>query len=170
MLKLKLEKRQMMMIGFGLIVVVAVLSVVFFYLPAINSSNKILFETEKLKKDILIAKDFTESQNKAQRKGRLISQQEIALAMDEITRAGEVQNINFVSIEPLEIEEGVNSKYHRLPIELKLVSHYKEIGQYMEALGQLNESIVSISSFIIDRDEDILPLVKTKMLVEVYIE
>ena len=49
-------------------------------------------------------------------------------------------------------------------------SQYQELGKYLEALGNLEDSIVSVESFNINRDKKILPLVKTDMIVEVFLK
>jgi len=102
-------------------------------------------------------------------KRSLPTQEGISIAIDELTRRGRTLGINFISISPQKIEEVQGLPYRLLPICMELESRYEEFGRFLGALEELGESVVTIESFEIERDERVLPKVRTKLVAEMYL-
>lgn len=102
-------------------------------------------------------------------KRSLPTQEEISIAIDELTKRGRDLGINFISISPQRIEEVQDLPYGLLPIPMELESGYEGLGRFLGALEGLEASVVTIGSFEIERDERILPKVRTKLVAEMYI-
>ena len=90
--------------------------------------------------------------------------------MDEITKIGKAFNINFFSISPRDPEDIKDSASQRLPVFIESESEYKDFGLFLGALADLKESIVTIRSFKMTRDEAILPQLRSKLVIDLYLK
>lgn len=119
---------------------------------------------------LAVSRAEVESARKLQCNGPLLSRAEISLAMDEITRAGKAFNINFISISPQDAEDIKDSTSQRLPVAIESESEYKDFGLFLGALANLKESIVTIRNFKMTRDEAILPRIRSKLGIDLYLK
>lgn len=102
--------------------------------------------------------------------GTLLRKEEISLAMDEMTRAGQSFDISFVSISPREAEAVPGLSCRRLPIQMNVRSQYKDFGTFLGALEKLKRGVVVPRQFVISRDEARPSYIDSEMLVDVYVK
>lgn len=96
----------------------------------------------------------------------LPTQKELPLVMDEMTELGKSLGIDFRSIRPGEI--GTDSSGSLVvPVEMTVVSTYKELGQFIGALAALKRGLVVVDSFGIGRDQALLPRLQCHLRVKV---
>ena len=95
----------------------------------------------------------------------LPSQEELSWVMDEVTETGKGLGIDFRSIHPEAIQKAP-SGYSFMPVEMKLESSYKELGQFIGALRTLKKGFVTVERFEITRDEKILPKLNCRLLMK----
>lgn len=97
---------------------------------------------------------------------RLISEKDISIAIDELTRLGNAKGINFISMRPGAAEERKDAPYKIMPITIEIESTYEELGIFLGALDDLERSLITIDEFnIISQSDD---PVKLKTLLEVH--
>lgn len=163
---LKLDKKQIvgatlcfLLLGYGII-----------YYPLASQINLKKKEWQNLERDLIVAREFIFKKDDLGRKGHLLSRQEISLAIDEITKVGKKQKINFISISPQEIQNVPGAPYRCLPIELELESGYKDLGAFLGALKELRESFVTVRNFKIIRHATVYSLLQSKMTIDLYIK
>lgn len=164
-----LHKKQNMAVILGLGVIAVVFLVVFVYFPLVNKYQELTYEVDQVHKDLIVAQNFINKREIETSTGRLIDESQIAMAIDDITEAGQKFEIKFVSISPRDIEKLENSPYGRLPIEVSVICDYAKLGEFLGALHNLRDSIVTVKNFDMQRDEEILPLIKSKLILEVYL-
>ena len=148
----------------------AALFLLIFTGPLWGRIRSITNELEMTEEQSAIARKDVESALKLQFQGRLLSRAEISQAMDEITKTGRAFDINFLSISPREIEDIEGSVSQRLPVAVETESEYKDFGLFLGALANLKESIVTIRNFDIERDEAILPRIRSKVVMDIYLK
>jgi len=168
--KIELDKRQVAIIGGAAFVVVVFILIVFVYRPLggkIHSMREGLRITEQ---ELANARNIVGAKDRGERKGHLLALEEVSLAIDEMTKTGRALRINFISISPKEIVQLEDARYPVLPIHMDLEAEYRDIGLFLGALEGLTESLVTVRSFSIGKDEEILPLVKSKMVVDMYLQ
>ena len=161
--------------NFQLIIISAILSgvVLFFFVfiwplwGRISSSDH---ELRLVEEQLAVSRGDVESARKLQFNGPLLSREKISLAIDEITKAGKAFNISFSSISPQELEDIKDSASQRLPVVIESESDYKSFGLFLGALADLKESIVTVRNFTMTRDEAILPLIRSKLVIDLYLK
>ncbi|GEM_PF-3195434 len=163
---LKLDKKQIailtavfILFGYG-----------FIYHPLASQINFKKKEWQNLERDLIIAREFIFKKDDLGRKGHILSRQEISLAIDEITRVGRKQKINFISISPQGIQDVSGAPYRCLPIELELESEYKDLGSFLGALKELRESFVTVRNFKIVRHGTVYSLLQSKIIIDLYVK
>jgi len=145
-------------------------TVIIFYLlisPLFAEVRKIGGEVKALENEMAAARQAIASKGDFQNVGELLTRKQVTLAINEITKAGAVKGINFLSISPQKIVKSNNSKYPVLPISMNIQSEYSDLGIF---LGVLEDKIVAVKSFEIDAERHILPQIKTDLVVEVYFQ
>lgn len=163
---LKLDKRQIsilavvfMFLGYGII-----------YRPLASKISRQKKEWQAIEKDLTIARGFISKKDDLGRKGHLLSRQEISLAIDEITRIGRKQKVNFISISPQEIEPAAAGEpCRRMAIQIDLEAEYRDFGNFLAALKELRESFVTVRSFKMVRHESVYSLLHSQMIIDVYL-
>lgn len=106
---------------------------------------------------------------------RLPSKSPISAILEELTERGKEFNIEFISVTPiaektitLASREG-KAIYRVLPIEINMRAGYKDIGEYIGVLENLESSFATISEFQINKDESISPSrLKVRMILYTY--
>lgn len=164
---MKLGRREVL-IGGVAIVVIAFFLCFFVYLPLGSRIRKAGRELKVIEGELEMVKGTIETVG-SHGKRSLPTQEEISIAIDELTRRGRDLGINFISISPQKIEEIQDLPYGFLPIRMELESGYEDLGRFLGALEGLEESVVTIGGFEIERDERILPKVRTKLEAKMYL-
>ena len=158
-----------------LIIILAIFGVVVLFLfifmgPLWGRIRSITHELRLVEEQLAVSRVDVESARKLQFTGPLLLRDEISLAMDEITKTGKTFNINFFSISPQDLEDIEDSASQRLPVFIESESAYKDFGLFLGALADLKSSIVTIRNFKMTRDEAILPLVRSKLVIDLYLK
>lgn len=165
---INLDKRKVFLVG-GVVTVVIVLLLCFFvYIPLGNRIGRASRELKAIDGELEIVRVAIEARG-SYGKRSLPTQEGISIAIDEMTRRGRELAINFISISPQTIEEVKDLPYGLLPIRMELEAEYEDLGRFLGALEGLRESVVTIGSFEIERDESILPKVRTKLEAKMYL-
>lgn len=167
---IKLDKRQAAIIIGAIFAGTVFVLILFVYRPLAVKIRLTESELETIEQKLVQTRGMIKAKGNSRRKGRLITRKEISLSLDEITRTGRMLNINFISINPREIERLDGYIYQRLPIYMDLKSKYKDIGIFLGALEELEESIVTVRKFEIETNKRTLPLLKSKLVLEMYLE
>jgi len=141
-----------------------------FIVPSWGRLRSVDHELRLVEGQLAASRTEVESARKLHLNGPLLSREEISLAMDEITKTGKTFNINFLSINPQDVEDIKDSVSQRLPVVIELESEYKDFGLFVGALANLKESIVTIRDFKMIRDESILPRLTSKLVIDLYLK
>ena len=158
-----------------LIIILAIFGgvVLFFFVfmgPLRGRTRSVNHELRLVEEQLAVSRVDVESARKLQFNGPLLSRDEISRAMDEITKIGKAFNINFFSISPRDPEDIKDSASQRLPVVIESESEYKNFGLFLGALADLKESIVTVRNFKMTRDEAILPLIRSKLVIDLYLK
>ncbi len=167
---INISKKQKVALILGAVFVVGTLLIIFIYLPILNESQKLIYKSLEVGENVQGVKNILKIQSQKERVGRLINYDGVALALNEITSVGQKNQINFILIRPKDVQKMESFEYNQLPIQINLESTYKNLGRFLRDLEQLKESFVFVKSFRVKRDENILPLIKTNMVIEVLLK
>ena len=78
---------------------------------------------------------------------RLIKEEEVSRAIDELTREGKLKGINFISMTPRPTEKSADFRFQILPLEIETESTYEALGLFLGSLDDLKGSLMTVASF-----------------------
>lgn len=90
----------------------------------------------------LIARSKTEGEERP-----FIKEEEVSLAIDELTKQGKLKGINFISMIPGSLGKSQDSRFRFIPIEIETESTYEALGLFLGTLDDLKASLVTVASF-----------------------
>ena len=166
-LRLKTDKKKLIIPGISLVVLLIL--IFFVYLPLIQRLK------QARSKVILKEKEISELQAQTQilsrkEKKKLPSLKEVSLAIDELSKLGADNKIDFISIDPRQTKTAKSMPYQILPIEMVVEAEYKNLGIFLGSLESLKQSLVTLERLEIQRDEKILPRLKARLIVNMYLK
>ena len=167
MVKIELTKERLIII-IGSVLAIVVLGIyMILYKPLIKELKAQYLECKTIEIEVLEARNIIASAKITEIKSSILTEKDIPLAINELTKYANLKGINFVSITPKAVKK--EAQYNILPIELKLESTYKELGVFLGSLGELKKSLVTAKDFnIIPYEKDPTQL-KTKLMVNMYL-
>ena len=149
---------------FGLIVLI------FTYRPLVvklhNAANKLHeVQTELLNQHNAIA-----ASDNSNVKGELIRQDNLSLAIAELTEKGRSLGLRFSSIAQKQLQETTQAGIAKLPISFTIESEYKNAGQFMAYVEEFSRSIVEVESLSICPSENDSTKLSVKLVLNLYME
>lgn len=99
---------------------------------------------------------------------RLIKEDEISVAIDEITKLGKDKGLNFVSIKPGDMRDEGAKPYRIQPIDLELTAPPHKMAQFLGSLDELKSGIVRVESLDLKSKENDAGIVGSATL-EIYV-
>jgi len=166
-LRLKTDKRKLLILGISLAIMLILVFVV--YLPLIQklrqTKSQVILK-EKETSGLLAQTQILSGREKK----RLPSLKEVSLAIDELSKLGADQKIDFISIDPRQTKPAKAMSYQILPIDMIVESEYKNLGIFLGSLESLKQSMVTLEHLEIQRDEKILPKLKARLTVNLYLK
>lgn len=166
---MELTKEKLIGIIVGGVVIVGFGLYLFLYGPLITRLKTAHLECKTLELDTLQAQSKTISLKTTDVRKGLLAEEDISLAIDELTRQGKLKDINFISMTPKEIKESEDFLFKILPIKTEIESTYKGIGRFLGSLEGLEKSLVVVRDFNITPDEGNPIMLKTKLTVDMYL-
>ncbi len=139
---------------------------VFLYGPLLLKQKRLAEDLLSIQQETAMAKGLLS--NFREEKGALLKRQDAASVMDEITKAGEFYTVKFLSINPKETEE--SPEFARLPLQVDLEAEYQNFGKFLASLEQMTSSIIVVDRFSMTTDERLLPLLKIKLQLSLYLK
>ncbi len=156
----KLTKEQLVMISAACVALVAVALYIFLFNPLIIELRTAYAEFKEYDMELRNAHATIKGAKRIDTKKVfitdkvLITEDDISGAIAELTKQKNLYDINFVSITPGLIEKQKDPRYEIMPIELKTLSTYENLGTFLGLLDDLEEGLITLRSFKISPDKD----------------
>ncbi len=142
----------------------------FLYSPLINKLRKAHSECKRLETEVLQAREAIDFLRIKAPKGKLITEEDVSWAIDDLTKNGKLAKVNFISITPKQIEEPKQAlSYKILPIELEVESTYEDLGIFLGSLDELENCVITVKNFNITPTEEGAKELKTKLMLNLYL-
>jgi Tfp pilus assembly protein PilO len=77
----------------------------------------------------------------------LITEEDISVAIAELTGKKKLHDVNFVSITPGDIEKQSDPRFKIMPVSIKTESTFEDIGMFLGLLDDLEDGVVTLRSF-----------------------
>lgn len=119
----------------------------FLYAPLMAKVRMLGFECRSIESELAAARNLIGRFQAEGVKKTLIQENEVSLAIEELTRQGKFRGINFISMTPGPIEKPEGKTYRILPIEMQIESTYAGSGEFLGFLEALERSIIWVEAF-----------------------
>lgn len=142
----------------------------FLYRPLALELGKKAKESREIENIVSSARVDTGSQVREGIERKLISEESVSAAIEELTAQGKMVGVSFLSISSRTRERAEGRAYSILPIEMELESSYEALGRFLGSLEELHKCLVTVRTFeaIPDSGTDAAKL-KTKLTVNLYL-
>lgn len=145
-MKIELIKQQLVIIV-SVAAAIALLGVyLILFMPLINKLKLLHLECRGIETGISQARDVINSLKLKELNKELVSEADVSLAIEELTKERKAKGINFISLTPKQIEKQ-EELYKMLPVDLELEASYVMLGDFLGKLDDLNRSLVLIRKF-----------------------
>jgi len=160
------EQQTLAVAGAGLIGILVISFI--FYPPLMKQLTIKRAECRTANAELLSARNIIESPGEVGVKRTPLTEKDISYAIDELTKRGRLQGVDFLSISPGEIKEEAGSARKILPVVMKIKSTYEQLGGFLGSLDELERGLVNVKSFDIVPDKNDAAGLFTDMVVEIY--
>ena len=166
---MELSKERLTMIAISALASILFLVYGLFYGPLIKDLKSMELEYRTFEISLSNTKEAISGFPKMVADKKLISEQEISLALDELTKQGKFLGINFLSMKVEAIQESEGQQYRMLPVSMETESSYEVLGEFFGSLDLLKQSLVTVKNFHIALDKEVGDKLKTDMTVYLYL-
>ncbi len=150
--------------------VAAISLYLFLYRPLIKKLRVSSGECAVLEQQVRLLREKAPFLKNIEDKKKLVTEEDISIVIDEITRKGKINKIDFISIisgKTEEIKDGIYA-YKRLLLEMETLSSYISLGRFLGALEKLERGVVTVNSFNIAQDKNAPDKIKAKLMLDIY--
>lgn len=166
---MELTRERLTIITVSVIAIILIGTYAFFYRPLINKYTNVGSECRGIETEVLQAREAINLLDQAVAKRMLISEKDISVAIDELTKEGRSRGVNFTSIMPGKIKNSGDHDYKILPIDMELESDYKAMAVFLGSLEVLEKSLVTVKNVDIVSDTARSAKLKTRLTVNMYL-
>ncbi|MBU0759918.1 MAG: type 4a pilus biogenesis protein PilO [Candidatus Omnitrophica bacterium] len=166
---MELTKDRAAIIITGVIAVVTLGVYLFLYRPAISKCSEAGCECRMIESEVLRARESMYLLKQDAAKRVFVSENNISVAIDELTKQGRSKGINFTSITPGKIENPGDVGYKILPIDMEIESTYKELAVFLGLLEGLKESLVTVKDIDIASEEIRSAKLRARLILNMYL-
>ncbi|MCX5699525.1 MAG: type 4a pilus biogenesis protein PilO [Candidatus Omnitrophica bacterium] len=135
--------------------------------PLINKLKLLHSEYQGLETSISRARDAISSLKLEGLKKELVSEADVSLAIEELTKKGKAKGINFISLTPQQIAREPGH-YKVLPVDLELEASYAMLGDFLGKLDDLNRSLIRVRKFNLVSNKLNPKILITKLSLDMY--
>ena len=165
---MELTKERFIIIIAGGVIITVLGLYLFLYRPLINRLRGAHLECKTVEAEVLQAREAVVSLRAEPLKRGLISEEDISLAIDGLSRQGKLEGINFISITLRQIKRH-RALYKILPIKMEIESTYEELGAFLGSLDDLEEALITVGSFNITPNKKGPERLRAKLVVNMHL-
>ncbi|MFA5117251.1 MAG: type 4a pilus biogenesis protein PilO [Candidatus Omnitrophota bacterium] len=163
-----IQRRMALIISIAAALAVIVIHAVF-YGPLIKKITLSSLENKALEKYLESARYAIEQTGISGVKRALITEDEVSIAIAELTRHGKLKGVTFISIKPGEITSGPQWFYKILPLEIIMAAPEQKFAGFLGSLADLKNSVIKVKSFEAALNTEGENRLKVNMVLELYI-
>ena len=146
------------------------IALIFLYRPLLirlrNAANR-LHEVEA---ELLSQRAAISASEQSDVGGKIMSRNEVPLAIAELTKKGRELGLDFGSISPGELEKTTQARIRQLPISFTIESEYEDVGQFLAYVDKYPRSIAEVESLLMRARKKNLPELSVELLLNLYVE
>jgi len=168
-MEIKLTKEKMALVIF-LISAIGIVGIYFVvFAPLIKQTSETYLKCSTIEDEVLKVRSIIKAAGEIEGRRVLVTEEEVSYINDEFTRYGKSKGVDFISIDPGEIQKEKGSDYKVLPVEIEMESTYKQLGAFLGSLDDLEKGLVTVEGFSIVPDPDDATKLITELTVNIYL-
>ena len=142
----------------------------FVYWPLMNKLNNAANRLGEVQAELLDQQSAIAALGNSNVKNRLIQQDDISLAITELTEKGRSLGLQFSSIAQQSLQETTQAGIAKLPISFTIESGYKTVGQFLAYIEDSSCGITEIESLSIRPGKENPSKLSAKLILNLYVE
>jgi len=166
---MEIKEDKLLLAAAGVTAVIALVIYLIFYAPILNELTKKHLECRSCEKGLVDARNVIEGADKIYGKRVLMTEKEVSLAIDELTKHGKSMGINFVSMKPLEITTDKEVEYKILPVDMEIEAGDEQFVNFLGSLDELDKAPIRVKSFDIVPNNENRKRLTAKLTVDIYL-
>ncbi len=131
-----------------------------------NSANRL----NEVQTELLNQRSAIAALDNSNVKGQIIQQNDISLAIAELTEKGRSLGLQFSSIAQQPLQETTQAGIQKLPFSFTIESEYKNTGQFLTFIEEFSNSIVEVESLSIHPGKNNPPELSVELVLNLYVE
>jgi Tfp pilus assembly protein PilO len=143
---------------------------IFAYRPLITKLHDASNRLQELETELLNQRSAIAALEQPDVKGGTIQQNEIPLAIDELTEKGKDLGLHFSSISPSELQQTTQVGIWKLPISFTIESEYENVGQFLDYIEGASPIIAEAERLSIRPRGDNLSKLSVELALNLYVE
>ncbi len=142
----------------------------FAYWPLISKLHNSANRLNEVQTELLNQRSAIAALDNSNVKGQIIQQNDISLAIAELTEKGRSLGLQFSSIAQQPLQEITQADIQKLPISFTIESEYKNTGQFLTFIEEFSNSIVEVESLSIHPRKNNPPELSVELVLNLYVE
>jgi Tfp pilus assembly protein PilO len=151
-------------------VILGLIISIFAYWPLIVKLREAAKSLSQLQSELFSQRVAIDALENLGAKGEMIQQDEVPLAIVELTEKGRELGLNFSSISPGQLQQTTQPSISKLPISFMIESEYENLGQLLIYVEDFFHSIAEVESISIHPSKKSLPKLTVELLLNLYVE
>ena len=143
---------------------------IFAYRPLIAKLHDASNKLQEVETELLNQRSAIAASEAFDVKGQIIQQNDVPLAIDELTEKGRELGLYFSSISPSELQQTTQANIWKLPIKFTIESEYKNVGQFLDYTEGASHSIAEAESLSLRTEGDDLSKLSAELALNLYVE
>ncbi len=155
---------------YGCCVLSGLIVLIFAYWPLIIKLCDAANSLGRLQSELLSQREAIAAVKDLSAKGGIIQQNEVPLAIVELTEKGRDLGLNFSSISPRGLQQTAQPGVGKLPISFMIESEYKNLGQLLIYVEEFFQSISEVESISIYPGKGSSSKLNVELVLNLYVE
>ena len=149
---------------------VGLIILLFAYCPLMGKLNNAANKLGQVQAELLNQQSAIAALDSSNITSELINQDELSLAIAELTEKGRSLGLGFSSIAQQPLQQTTQTGIQKLPINLAIESEYKSIGLFLAYIEETSGSITEVESLVIRPSEENSSKLSMKLVLNIYVE
>ena len=142
----------------------------FAYCPLMGKLNNAANKLGQVQAELLTQQSAIATLDNQNIKGKLIQQDDLSLAIAELTEKGRSLGLGFSSIAQQPLQETTQAGIQKLSINFTIESEYKNIGLFLAYIEDTSGSVTKVESLAIRPSEENPSILTVELLLNLYVE
>jgi Tfp pilus assembly protein PilO len=151
-------------------VLLGLIALIFGYWPLMVKLHNAANRLNEVQIELLNQRSAIAALDNSSLKADIMRQDDLSLAIAELTEKGRSLGLSFSSIAQQPLKETTQASIRKLPISFTIESGYKNAGQFLAYVEEFSHSIAEVESLSIQPRENSPTKLSVKLVLNLYLE